>query len=249
MLLYAIVAALVVMLASLAGIVFVSGSLSRVVGRNLKILIAFAAGVFATLTYSLFAETLLGGLSISSLLLSALGGALFLEMVGHLIPRAHHHHGTRHGHAHGRPEAHRMLFGDAVHNIGDGIILVPAFLADVWIGIGTALGIFFHELVQEIAEFFVLTEAGYTAKQALARNFAASATILLGVILAFSVATVEQFELPLLAFAGGGLLYVILRDLLPSILRSIRTEGQAAHFVVAALVGAAILLGVQTLTG
>jgi zinc transporter ZupT len=137
-----------------------------------------------------------------------------------------------------------MLLGDAVHNIADGIILVPAFLAGAWVGVGTAFAIFIHELVQEIAEFFVLKEAGYSTRAALTRNFAASSTILLGVILAASLASVETLEAPLLAFAGGAFVYIILRDLLPSILRSIHTEGRPLRFVVAALLGVGLLLGI-----
>ncbi|TSC57606.1 MAG: hypothetical protein Greene041679_287 [Parcubacteria group bacterium Greene0416_79] len=246
MALYIVISAFLVMCVSFAGVAFVQRNLSAVLARNLKILVAFAAGVFAVLSYSLFDEAIGIGISLPVLLFSALGGALFLETADRLIPHEHHHHGTEHDHPHGRVDAHRMLLGDAVHNIADGIILVPAFLADVWIGIGTVAGIILHELVQEIAEFFVLKEAGYTTKEALVRNFVVSSTIFIGVILAFSVARVEEFEAPLLAFGAGGFTYILLRDLLPSIVGSVRKDGHAPQFAAAALIGAGILLGIQT---
>jgi zinc and cadmium transporter len=141
-----------------------------------------------------------------------------------------------------------MLSGDAVHNIADGIVLVPAFLIDVWVGVGTAVAIFLHEFVQEIAEFFVLKEAGYTTRQALIRNFAVSATILIGVLLAFFAVSIETLEAPLLAFAGGGFTYVILRDLLPSIIRSVQSGHRVAYFILAAVIGAGLLSSIQAIT-
>ena len=66
--------------------------------------------------------------------------------------------------------------GDAIHNVHDGIILVPAFLVSPVVGFGTALAILFHETVQEIAEFFILLGAGYSIKKALLLNLIVSTT-------------------------------------------------------------------------
>ena len=245
---YVFIAAICIMLASLAGVVFADRHISGILARNLKILIAFAGGVFAVLAYSLFAEVLEMGISATALIVSALLGALFLEVANHIIPSAHHHHDTAHDHTHGRIDARRMLIGDAVHNIGDGIILVPAFLAGPHIGIATAGAIFLHELVQEIAEFFVLREAGYSTREALVRNFAVSATILIGVGIAFLAIFTAELETPLLAFAAGGFVYIIARDLLPSVVRSVRGGSPLSHFIGVATIGALLMGGVQALT-
>lgn len=245
---YVFIAAVCIMLASLAGVVFAGRHVSGILARNLKMLIAFAGGVFAVLAYSLFAEVLEMGISATALVVSALLGALFLETANRIIPRAHHHHDTTHDHMHGRIDARRMLLGDAVHNIGDGIILVPAFLAGPHIGIATAGAIFLHELVQEIAEFFVLREAGYSTRQALVRNFAVSATILIGVGVAFWAIFTTELETPLLAFAAGGFVYIIVRDFLPSIIRSVRGGSPLSHFIGAAAIGALLMGSVQALT-
>lgn len=238
-------AGLGIMAASLAGVIFIDRNLSHFLKRNLAVLTAFSGGVFAMLAYSLFAETVEVGTAPLILVLAAVGGALFLEAVDRCLPHAHEHSETD---VHTHVDAHRMLLGDAIHNIGDGIVLAAAFLADIRIGVATAAALFLHEFVQEIAEFFVLKQAGYSTKKALTYNFAVSATIFIGVILALTTARIEQLEAPLLAFAGGAFVYIVLRDILPSIRSAIRAEGRAIRFAVAALIGAALFFGIQLLT-
>jgi len=244
MFLYIFLSAILIMSASLVGVLFVGRHLSGLFEKNLKILIAFSMGVFSVVSYSLLAETLELGITPYILIISTIAGALFLEVMSRIIPRAHHHHEPDRGHKHSRRDAHRMLLGDAVHNISDGIILVPAFVANIWLGVATAFGIFLHELVQEIAEFFVLKEAGYSTAEALIRNFLVSGTILVGIVLTILISSIESFKALLLSFAAGGFLYIIFRDLLPSIIRSIKMRGKAHHFVIATLLGAGMMAGV-----
>lgn len=235
------------MLASLSGILFTSKHISLFLERNLKVLISFSSGVFIIITYSLFSESIELGLSSVAIICSSLLGVVFLEFVSHAIPNAHHHHDAISDHEHSRIDARRVLLGDAAHNIGDGIILVPAYLAGPWIGIGTTVAILFHEMVQEIAEYFILREAGYTVKEALVRNFFASASILIGVTAALLFVQAEHFEPYLLSFAAGGFIYIILRDLLPSIYHAAIKNKQILRFVFAGILGAAIMYGVTNL--
>jgi len=238
------------MSASLAGVVFAHNRFSQLLTTYPRVLISFALGVFAVLSYSLFTESLELGASLPTIIVALIGGAIFLEIASHIIPKAHHHHGpayTNDYHHHSKNDAHRMLLGDAIHNVTDGLILVPAFLVSVWLGIATAVGIFLHELVQEVAEFFVLREAGYTVKQALVRNLLVSTTIFIGVGIALFIVETDRVEAPLLAFASGGFLYVILRDLLPSIVREVRTHKKIGVFLFAALLGAFLMITMDIL--
>lgn len=237
-----------IMAASLGGVVFVHRGLAGLVEGNLKTLIAFAVGVFGVLAYSLFEETLELGISVLHLFAAAMAGAIFLELAGRVIPKGHHHHETEHAHTHSRAEARHMLAGDAVHNVGDGFVLVAAFLADIRVGAAAAAAVFIHELTQEIAEFFVLREAGYTAKEALLRNFAVSSTVIVGILIALYASSVERLEAPLLAFAAGSFVYIILRDLVPSVIKTARVKGRVFEYVFAALLGALLMLGINFLT-
>lgn len=248
MTLYIFLSAFAIMLASVSGVLFTSHHFSLFLERNLKVLIAFSAGVFAIITYSLFVESVELGIGTVAIICSTVLGAVFLEAISHIIPHAHHHHDAVSDHEHSRIDARRVLLGDAAHNIGDGIILVPAYLAGPWIGLGTTIAILFHEMVQEIAEYFILREAGYSVRQALTRNFFASASILIGVIIALFITHTEHLEGFLLSFAAGGFLYIITRDLIPSVYSSMKKQGHTWRFVIAGILGIAMMYGVTSLT-
>ena len=242
-------AALVIMLASLSGAIFLGRSSGRWLGPRLKYLVTLSAGVFIAIVYSLLFEVFEHS---EGALISVLGwialGVVIVEVLSRLIPKAHHHHGDHDSdHTHGRLEARRMLLGDAMHNIADGLLLVPAFALDLRVGIFTAFAIFAHELVQEISEFFVLKEAGYTTKEALLRNLIVSGTIFVGVGLSLLAVSIEALEIPLLAFAAGGFIYIVLRDLLPHTWGAVKKEeGSLTKHVAIGLVGTLVMLSVNT---
>lgn len=233
------------MLASLAGAVFASKFLGDWLAPRLRYFVALAAGVFMVIVYSLVEESLHEGFSIEVAGAFLLGGVL-LDVITRLMPKETHHHHEPHPEHHHTPiDARRMLIGDAVHNIHDGLALVPAFLVSPIVGIGTAGGVLLHEIVQEIAEFFVLREAGYSVRKALTWNFIVSATILIGVAVATLLVSVEEFVHPLVAFSAGSFTYVIGRDLLPSVFRHARAEHKYGTYAFVLAIGVALMLAIS----
>ena len=243
-----LLAAFVMMLASLSGVIVLWKTAGAFIKNNVRFLVSFAIGVFAVTTYDLFVEGFATSTDTFILIVGALLGALLLELVTQLNPNRHHHHGTEHDHGHTKTDARRLLLGDAIHNVADGIVLVPVFLIDIRLGIATAIGIFLHELVQEISEFFVLKEAGYTTRRALILNFIASSTILIGVGIGLYATQAPLFESMLITFAAGAFLYVLLRDLVPSTLRTIKRRKQPLMHVSAVTLGVALMASVGALT-
>ncbi len=243
---YPLIAAFIIMLASLSGIIFASRRLGGWMEKNLPFLATFSIGIFAVIAWGLFEEALEHGNGIAVLISVGLG-ALLVKVLSTLIPKSYHHHEPHPEHEHSKLDARRIIMGDAVHNIGDGLLLVPAFLADTRLGIATAAGILLHELVQEISEYFILRESGYTMKEALVRNFFASATIFLGVALSASISTIESLETPLIGLSAGGFLYIILRDLVPHTIWSIKKKGRGERHVQALVFGVLIMLGINTI--
>lgn len=243
-----IVAALCVMLASLSGKLFTYRVLGAWVHSHLPYLVSFAAGVFGVVAWHLGEETLHEGTLTLLLGGGAAGALLVFLLIKFFSSDHHHHHGQNHGHSHSRVDGRRILLSDAVHNVGDGIILALAFSASFVAGIGAAIAIVLHEAVQEISEFFVLKEAGYSDTEALIRNFAVSSTILFGVLLGLLFSSVEASVALLSAVAAGGIVFVILADLLPNTLHCVREHGKAHVHLLAVVLGIALMLSVQILT-
>lgn len=243
-----LLSAIIIMLASLAGAVFAWKTLGTWLAPRLRYLIALAAGVFTVLIYGLVTELFHEGITYT-VVLAFLLGIVLLEGVVRLLPKSphHEHHEVCCDHAHGKLDARRMMMVDAVHNVHDGLMLVPAFLVSPVVGFGTAVAILLHEIVQEISEFFILREAGYTVRKALLWNFAVSSTILIGVILATTLINIEGLTAPLIAFSAGGFLYVLFRDLAPSILSHAKTEKKFLHYGISFGVGLVLMLTVSML--
>ncbi len=246
MIMYPILAAVAVMLVSLSGVIFASRRLGGFMERNLPFFATFSIGIFAVITWGLFEEALEIA-SISTVILSVIAGAILVRILSSLIPDAHHHHDPHPSHDHSRLDARRILIGDAVHNISDGLLLVPAFLADFYLGLATAAGILLHELVSEVSEFFIMKEAGYTTRQALTRNFAASSSIFVGVALSIFLSSFEGIEALLISLSAGGFLYVILMDLMPHTVTSVKERGRGDKHIWAVVLGVLLMLGVSTI--
>ncbi len=244
-----LVAALAIMLVSLSGVIFASKALSQWMRSNLTYLATFSAGVFVIVIYHLLEETLHESGSFALAAGAVLFGAALMEALHHLLPAEHHHHNVEHTHAHTPVDGRRVLLSDALHNVGDGVLLVAAFATGWAIGLTAAVGILIHELVQEISEFFVLKEAGYSNGEALGRNLLSSSTILIGVGIATYLSSANEIAVLFGGLAAGGFIAVLLRDLMPHAIESIKTHGGAAKHATALVLGVTLMLGVQTYFG
>jgi zinc and cadmium transporter len=111
-----------------------------------------------------------------------------------------------------------IMVGNTFHNFVDGIIIAAAFLADVHLGIVTAMAIIAHEIPQEVGDFMILLHSGYTKAQALLFNLASSLATFLGGVLAYYALRSMQNVVPtLLALAAASMIYVAVADLIPGL--------------------------------
>lgn len=207
-------AATLVMLLSLSGVLFAAGAAQRFLEDRLPYLISFSAGVFLVTAGGLALEVFELARSWVWGVVLVGAGYVVAWAIHHLLPETHHHHDP-HCHAGHGKSARKLLIGDALHNVADGIILVPAFLVSPVLGGAVTLSIVIHETLQEVAEFFVLRRAGYSTKQALLLNLATASTIFIGVGLAFLALVTTDLEILLLAFSAGFFLHVVVHDLWP----------------------------------
>lgn len=233
-----LLSSILIMIASLSGVIFVSKASRDFLIQNLDFLTSFSAGVFLVVAIGVLAEVLKHPGKLTGLLW-VLIGMFAVWFIFKLLPHDHDNLELLTG--------KKMLLSDAAHNISDGVLLVVAYSTSITFGLVATFGIFIHEFLQEISEFFVLKKAGYSTKKALLYNFLVSATILIGSIGGyFLIETFEFLELPLLAFSAGGFLIVVFGDLIPHSLHKTK-ETKQMKYILATFFGILLMFGANLL--
>lgn len=175
-----------------------------------------------------------------------LGILLFFTLEKVLIWRhCHHEHCEAHepheqvGHDHGR-SGMMVIVGDAFHNFIDGIIIAAAFLVDIHLGIVTSLAIIVHEIPQEVGDFAVLLNSGYSKLRTFQLNLVSSFATLVGGVLGYVALQDMQSLVPyLLALAAASMIYIAVADLIPGLHKRTQMRDTVQQVVL-------ILLGVGT---
>jgi zinc and cadmium transporter len=137
----------------------------------------------------------------------------------HQHPENYQHDHDTHSHSHGAKTAGIfIILGDSIHNFVDGVLIAAAFLMDPHLGIVTSLAVATHEIPQEVGDFAILLQSGYSQRKALFYNVLSSLTTVVGGVLAyFSLETLHE-KLPyFLALAASSFIYIAVADLIPSL--------------------------------
>ncbi len=160
-------------------------------------------------------------------LLGGLLGFFMLEKMA-ILRHSHHHEADGHHHEHGHDanEAGRagwmILVGDGVHNFTDGILIAAAFLADPKLGLVTCFAIIAHEIPQEIGDFIVLLNAGFSRARAYLYNLICSLLSIAGGIIGYLMLDTAANLIPYaLVFASSGFIYIAVSDLMPQMQRRV----------------------------
>jgi zinc and cadmium transporter len=148
---------------------------------------------------------------------SILGGILAFFLLEKLLLWRHSHDDHEAGHDHGRSGT-LIVVGDTVHNFLDGVLIAAAFLQGTELGIITALAIVAHEIPQEVGDFIILLNSGYSRAKAFALNVLSSCGTLVGGVLGYYVLQViRQWEPVLLGVVAASMIYVAVADLIPGL--------------------------------
>ncbi len=259
-------AIMVIGLASLTGVIFLSMK-ERTLDRLLLVLVAFATGtIVATSFFDLLPEAMHhleelvdGGLDIDEgipFTFAMLGFLSFFILErfvywfhGHahqdddatLVCHGNMPDGMDAGNVTGRVKNFAILnlVGDGLHNFLDGIIITVSFLSGGLAGgLVVTFAVLFHELPQEIGDFGILMYGGFSKKRALALNFLSAMIAVVGGIFAILLSeAIETFNMFFLAFSAGGFIYISAAELLPELLK----ERNLKKTVIQALI---LILGV-----
>jgi len=237
MFIHILLATSLVALLSLVGVI-TFGRRGHLAGTN-RFVIPVAIGVFlGVVFFELIPETLEAGGEWGSLPIAA--GFISFYLLSYLLHTYHHHHETGHcqDHCEDAAGASMLLIGDAIHNLADGIIIAGAFMINPAVGIATTIGVALHEIPQEIAEFGVLLNAGYSKVKAAWLNFLSASSVVIGALLTLLFASqLEEYIWVLTGLAAGNLLYIAASDLLPDVHEDSRGSGQVYRSFLATLLG------------
>lgn len=111
-----------------------------------------------------------------------------------------------------------VLIGDATHNIVDGVLIAAAFMTDFHLGVITTLAVAAHEIPQEVGDFAILLNSGFTRSKAFLFNVLASITTVVGAVIAyFSLSQAQAFVPYILAIAASSFIYIAVADLIPGL--------------------------------
>ena len=227
---YTIISVLVVSLISLVGLVTMAINSNRL-KKVLIYLVSFAAGaLFGDAFFHLLPEAVeqAGGLTVQ-LSLYVLGGIGLMFVVEKVIRWRHCHIHMETAHHH--PFALMNLYGDAVHNFIDGLIIGSSYLASIPVGITTTLAVILHEIPQELGDFGVLLHGGFSKIKALFFNFLTALTAILGAVIALmineSAKNITGFLIP---FAAGSFIYIAGSDLIPELHKDTGTKESLLQF-------------------
>ena len=223
---YAVLSAMAVNLAALSGLFLFP--LSGVLEKHLSRIISFAIGALLGGVFLHLMPHLLEldeGFSINTALLILFGFiSMFIveNLIGHTHSHPTDHLDPKHTspHTHIKSSAFLISFGDAVHNLLDGLIIGSVYLVSIPSGIAITIATFLHEIPMELADYGILTNSGLDKKRALLINFITGMSAILGVLIAIYATSIAPGLGKLLFALGiGNFIYIASAALLPDLIR------------------------------
>ncbi|GKS60130.1 ZIP family metal transporter [Nitrospira sp.] len=181
-----------------------------------------------------------GGVSMSLGVVLA-GLLLFFVLERLLLWRHCHHEGPCDVHG---AAGHLVLMGDALHNFVDGAVIAAAFMTSIPLGIATGVAVIAHEVPQEVGDFAILLDNGFTPRRALVWNLVSGSTTIPGALLAYmGLQQLPQWTAVMLALSASSFLYIGLADLVPGLHQRIGPQtGVAQVGLILAGIGTIVLL-------
>lgn len=172
------------------------------------------------------------------ILATVLAGIILFFLLEKLVIWRHCHDGECEVHSTAGP---LILFGDAFHNFVDGVVIAAAFLTSIPLGVATALAVIAHEIPQEIGDFAILLDSGYSRNKAFLYNLLSSIATLPGAVIAYFYLKETKAAVPyILAFSAASFIYIATADLIPLLHKKIGAGASIRQFML-------LLAGVGTI--
>jgi zinc and cadmium transporter len=170
---------------------------------------------------------------------TVLGGIILFFILEKMVLWRHCHEADCEIHSTAGP---LILLGDAFHNFTDGIAIGASFLGSVSLGIATGLAIIAHEIPQEVGDFAILLDGGYSRERAFVYNTLSSLSTLPAAVAVYLCARAIEPAIPyLLALSAASFIYVAIGGLIPG-LHEQRDLGASARQLLLILAGTGTIM-------
>lgn len=238
---------LIIIVTVINGLLALAGSIlffnSNRINKILSPLISFTIGaLIGGAFFHFIPEAIeLGLFKLTSI--TILGFILFL-----FLEKFFYWHHCHDGKCDEHPFTYLLLYGDAIHNFIDGIIIASSFIISIPFGITSSLLVLIHELPQEISDIGVLIYGGFTRRKALLYNFLSQLTSVLGGVLGYFFLSLKEQTIFLLPIAAGGFLYIAISDLIPEIFKE-KNLGKLVINLVFIILGLSLLISAKLFIG
>ena len=192
-------------------------------------LISYAVGTLLAVSLLGLVPQALESLQAPSVLGALLAGILGFFMLEKLVIWRHCHTSDCTAHD---GSASIVLLGGSLHNFADGAIVGAAALTSLPLGVNTALAVAAHQIPQEVSDYAILLNAGYSRPRALVMNALSASTCMAGAFTVYATAGLAPIALPyVLSFAAGSFLYVAMSDLIPGLHRDTIDVGAVRQMI------------------
>ena len=181
--------------------------------KVLHFFVAMAAGsLLGGALFHLLPTSLAAHENLNHVLLSMAAGFTLLLLIEQMLlwHSAHKRERTK------KPLGHLILLADAIHNFIGGIGIGAAIISDLKMGLTACFAAALHELPQELGDFGILIESGWSKKKALLMNILSALTFPIGAVLVYYSSKSVHVSL-LIPFAAGNFIYIAASGLIPEI--------------------------------
>ncbi len=224
---WALASVLLVSILSFIGVLSV-GIHDKGLKKAIVLLVSFSAGaLLGDVFFHLLPQAVEGQGFVLSVSIGVLAGILVSFVLEKFIHWHHCHTPGEHHH----PIAYLNLFGDALHNFIDGIIIGASYLVGTEVGIATTVAVLLHEIPQELGDFAILLHAGFSKTKALWYNFLSALSAIAGLVAVFLIANSQALGLWLVPFAAGNFIYIACADIIPELHKEVRTSNSVLQFI------------------
>lgn len=187
--------------------------------RITNLLFAFGAGAFIGISFLDLLPEAIGMVEEPHVVLIASLAGFTLFFALERLSMKHMHFSGEHAHeAHSETLPWMTVIADTLHNFLDGVVIALAYIANPALGLPTALAIAAHEIPQEIGEFAILLDQGWTKSKIIMANVFSALAAFAGIGVAYIALPFFEAYLPILIGAVAGIfIYIAASQLIPEI--------------------------------